>query len=286
MTLLINDEKIDQQMIEQEMERLRPHYEQVFADQDKEERESQLLQWSKENVIERVIMKQQAQGLEGDFSEQTQKEYDKLMAESGGEDKFFSDRKLDKSEKQNLLNDIELQVRIKQLIDNITSKAQTPRQKDIEEFYSQNKEKFTIPEMVRASHIVKHLSPGQENTELFDQISHARREIEDGIEFDQIVSKYSDCADGGGDLGYFARGKMVQDFEDAAFEMEVGEVSDVFRTEFGFHIAKVTDRKAARVCEIDEVREYIVKQLEQQFKEKAVEKYLDQKMSTAVIKEV
>jgi parvulin-like peptidyl-prolyl isomerase len=285
MTLTINGEKVEQGLIEQEVEKLRPHYEQVFSDKDETKREEQLHQWSKENVIERVVMKQRALGLKGDFTGETQKQYDQIMQQNGGEDKFFEQRKIDKSQKQNLIKDIELQVRIKHLIEDITSNTQPPRQKDIEEFYSQNKEKFTIPEMIRASHIVKHISPGQEDASLFEQMKQAHAELEQGADFNEVVAKYSDCADGGGDLGYFARGKMVQDFEDITFDMEVGEISDIFRTEFGYHIAKVTDRKEPRLCAVDEVREYIVKQLEERAKERAVEKYLDENMNKAVIKE-
>ncbi|MFI4911995.1 MAG: peptidylprolyl isomerase [Sedimentisphaeraceae bacterium JB056] len=286
MTLTVNGEKIEWGVVEQEAERLRPHYEQVFAQQDKQHRDKQLIEWSKENVIERVLMKQQALDLDGDFAEETESQYQELINKSGGEDKFFAERGIDISEKQNLINDVELQVRIRHLIEKITSKAVQPRQKDIEEFYSENKERFTIPEMIRASHLVKHIGPGQEDPQIFEQMTQAKSELDQGADFAEVTAKYSDCADNGGDLGYYAKGKMVQDFEDATFDMEVGEVSDIFRTEFGFHIAKVTDKKSPRVCDLDEVRDYIVKQLEEQAKEKALEKFLDDKMKKAVIKEV
>lgn len=286
MTLYVNDEKIEDGTLEKEIERLRPHYEEVFAGQDGEEKEQRLVQWSRENLIERVVMKQEAMKLDADFSDEVDKEYQTVMEQSGGEEKFFADRGLDISEKTHLQRDLELQVRIKHLVEKISKKAGEPNSKDIEEFYSENIEHFTIPEMLRASHIVKHIKPDEENEELFNEISQARKEIDEGADFDELTAKYSNCADNGGDLGFFARGKMVQDFEDVAFDMEVGEISDVFRTEFGYHIAKVTDRKTARVCEIDEVREYIIKQLGEQAKEKAVEKFLDEKMVKAVIKEV
>ena len=285
MAIYINGEKIEFEILDKEIERLKPHYEEVFANQDPKQRQKQLRQWSKDNIIEQVVLRQQARLLEGDFSKEANEQYEQIMSKSGGEDKFFADKGLDISRKNDFLDDLELQARIKHLLERITKKASPPSNKEIEEFYNQNIDKFTIPEMLRASHIVKHIAPEEENPELFEKISAAYKELVQGSDFEEIVAKYSDCADNGGDLGYYGRGKMVQDFEDATFEMQVGEFSEIFRTEFGYHIAKLTDRKPPRVCPIDEVREYIIKQLTQKAQEKAVENFLDKKMAEAVVKE-
>ncbi len=286
MTIYVNGEKIESQIFEDETKRLRPHYEEVFAAQQPEQREQQLQKWAKENIIESVIIRQEARALEGDFSKEAEQQYKELMEKSGGEEKFFADRGLDISKKEDLLSDIELQVRVRHLMQKISKKASEPTARQIEDYYKQNTERFTIPEMLRASHIVKHLRAGEENKELFEQISAASKELSQGADFAEVAAKYSDCADNGGDLGYFAKGKMVQDFEDITFDMEVGELSDVFRTEFGYHIAKVTDRKPARICEIEQVREFIKKELLKEAQEKAIEKFLDKKMAQAKIEEV
>ncbi len=286
MTLYVNGEKVESETIEQEINRLRPEYEQMFADMDAQKREDQLTQWSKENVIERVIIRQEAEKIEDDFSDQMHKQYDEIMSKNGGEEKFYSARGLDISVKPDLEKDLELQLKVKHLIDKITGKAAGPTSKEIQQFYNENKERFTIPQMVRAVHIVKNIAPDQENPDIFAQIQQAADELAAGAKIEDVVAKYSDCPSNGGDLGYFARGKMVPDFEDAVFDIGIGEVTPIFRTEFGYHIAKVIDKKPPRECGLDEVNEYIVKQLSEKAKEKAVEKFLDEKMSKAVIKEV
>lgn len=72
-----------------------------------------------------------------------------------------------------------------------------------------------------------------------------KKDIENGGSFEDYAAKYSLCPSGqkGGDLGYFGRGQMVKEFEDEAFELPVGEVSDPVLTQFGWHLIKVTDKK-------------------------------------------
>ena len=72
-----------------------------------------------------------------------------------------------------------------------------------------------------------------------------KKDIENGGSFEEYAQKYSLCPSGqrGGDLGYFGRGQMVKEFEDEAFELPVGEVSEPVLTDFGWHLIKVTDKK-------------------------------------------
>ena len=69
--------------------------------------------------------------------------------------------------------------------------------------------------------------------------------IKNGESFEALAKQYSMCPSGrqGGDLGYFGRGQMVPEFENAAFKMAIGEVSEPVKTQFGWHIIKVLDKK-------------------------------------------
>lgn len=100
---------------------------------------------------------------------------------------------------------------------------------------------------IRASHILiataKLDEKGKANAKA--RIEELLRKIRSGASFEELARKHSDCPSkvNGGDLGYFKRGKMVKEFEDTAFALEIGEISDVVETIFGYHIIKVTDRK-------------------------------------------
>lgn len=89
---------------------------------------------------------------------------------------------------------------------------------------------------VKASHIL--VSSESEAKALKSQ-------IDDGASFEELAKKYSKCPSGanGGDLGYFTHGQMVKEFEDAAFETETNKVSDPIKTQFGYHLIKVYDKK-------------------------------------------
>lgn len=89
---------------------------------------------------------------------------------------------------------------------------------------------------VKASHIL--VKTQEEAQKLYD-------EIKNGASFADTAKAYSLCPSGraGGDLGYFGRGMMVKPFEDAAFDMEVGEVSKPVQTQFGWHLIQLTGKK-------------------------------------------
>jgi peptidyl-prolyl cis-trans isomerase C len=89
---------------------------------------------------------------------------------------------------------------------------------------------------VRASHIL--VSSEREANRIFGDIAK-------GKDFSEMARRYSSCPSGkgGGDLGFFEKGQMVKEFEDVAFAMKDGEVSRPVKTQFGYHIIKVTGRK-------------------------------------------
>ncbi|HZJ76449.1 MAG TPA: peptidylprolyl isomerase [Oscillospiraceae bacterium] len=121
-------------------------------------------------------------------------------------------------------------------------------------FYNENKHMFVEPETVKASHI---LVDGEE------QAKEITKEINDGLSFEEAAKKYSHCPSNmkGGDLGYFSKGKMVPEFEIAAFGMEIGETSEPVKTQFGYHIIKLEDKKEKTAKSFDDVKDELIQQL-------------------------
>ncbi len=126
--------------------------------------------------------------------------------------------------------------------------------------YKANQQKFGTPEQVRASHIL--IRTGDQDAK--SKIQDIRKQIQSGSDFEELAKTRSQdpgSATKGGDLGYFGRGRMIDQFEKVVFAMsKPGEVSDVFESPFGFHIIKLIEKKPAGVKLFAEVKDQLMKE--------------------------
>jgi peptidyl-prolyl cis-trans isomerase C len=133
-------------------------------------------------------------------------------------------------------------------------------------FYEQYTEAFRVPESMRASHILIGVDPGA-SAETREAAKRKADEllarVREGADFAEVARAESSCpsAQQGGDLGEFGRGQMVAPFEEAAFALEPGDISEVVETEFGYHIIQGNGKTAAEVIPFEEVKARIVEQL-------------------------
>ncbi len=137
---------------------------------------------------------------------------------------------------------------------------------DIKSYYEYNIDNYTVPEKVRARHIlfkVDRNAPAEEVKKVKEKALSVLKKARDGADFAELAKKYSEgpTRSKGGDLGYFSKGQMVKPFEEAAFKMKPGQISDLVRTRFGFHIIKVEDIKKAHTQSLEAVRDQIRKTL-------------------------
>ncbi len=130
----------------------------------------------------------------------------------------------------------------------IAASVKVPKE-DVERSYNEQLGKYTTPEQIRASHIL-FATEGKDENAVRAQAEQVLKEAKSGADFAGLAKKYSQDetnAQQGGDLDYFSRGRMVAAFDTAAFALAPGEMSDLVKTEFGYHIIKLTDRKPAIV---------------------------------------
>jgi peptidyl-prolyl cis-trans isomerase C len=138
---------------------------------------------------------------------------------------------------------------------------------EAQDFYAKNERFYTEKAGIRASHILIKLAEKatpEEEKAAMERVKEAQARIKKGEDFDKIATEMSEgpAATKGGDLGFFSQGRMVKEFEDVAFNMKVGAISDPVRTRFGFHIIKLTDKREDRKKAFDEVKDQIVKSLQ------------------------
>jgi peptidyl-prolyl cis-trans isomerase D len=134
----------------------------------------------------------------------------------------------------------------------------TVSKEDVERNYNQQLGKYTTPEQIRASHILL-ATEGKDDAAVRAHAEQVLKEARGGTDFAALAKKYSEdegSAPQGGDLDYFSRGRMVAAFDTAAFALAPGEMSDLVKTEFGYHIIKLTDRKPAIVRQLSDPEVY------------------------------
>lgn len=134
---------------------------------------------------------------------------------------------------------------------------------EVEKYYRDNEPQYTTAEQVRASHILLK-TEGKDEAAVKAKAETLLKLVKGGADFASLAKKESEDDQSkaqGGDLDYFGRGRMVKEFEEVAFSLPVGQVSDVVKSSFGFHIIKVTDKKPEARRSLDEVRQQITDQL-------------------------
>ncbi len=152
---------------------------------------------------------------------------------------------------------------------------------DAQAYYAANPGEFEKPEQVHASHILIAPDPNAADPNEAKAAAKAKAEdvltqVKSGGDFAELAKAHSSCPSKaqGGDLGTFRRGQMVKPFEEAAFALEPGEISDLVETRFGYHIIKVSEHIDAETVPLEEAKEGIVERLTAQKKQEAVQEYL------------
>jgi peptidyl-prolyl cis-trans isomerase D len=134
---------------------------------------------------------------------------------------------------------------------------------EIRAYYEDNPSMFKQEKEVRARHILFRVPSNateDEEEKIKEKALSVLEKARSGQDFSELAREYSEgpSKEQGGDLGYFSEGQMVESFEEAAFDMEKGKISDLVKTTYGYHIIKVEDIKEERVKDFEEVRDQIL----------------------------
>jgi peptidyl-prolyl cis-trans isomerase D len=138
---------------------------------------------------------------------------------------------------------------------------------EIQDYYRDNEQQYSTPGQIKASHILLKTGEGKKEEDVRKRAEALLAKAKAGADFAELATANSEDdsnKDKGGDLGFFGKGSMVPEFEQAAFALEPGQISDVVKTSYGFHIIKLTEKQAESKKSIDEVRTQIEDQLKWQ----------------------
>lgn len=234
-------------------------------------------------------------------------------------EKVGSKEQLDKILKQSDVSpaqfrrDVAEQVRVEKMAEQLGDSSVT--EAEAKQFYDKNPDKFTHPDQVRASHILIHANPAELRKAIMEEnkkevlseqeisakieekmaekkakIDAIRKELQgDLTKFAKVAKDKSEdpgSASKGGDLGFFPKGRMVPEFENAAFSLKPNTLSEVVKTNYGYHIIMVTDRKAASKDPFEKSKDTIMAYLKKEKQIKNVDNLLESLKKNATIEYV
>jgi peptidyl-prolyl cis-trans isomerase C len=156
-------------------------------------------------------------------------------------------------------------------------------------FYESNIKEFEQPETVKATHIlfmVEPDAPADVVKQKEEAAAKAAQRAAAGEDFTKLAKELSEepgASESGGDLGFFPKDRMVPEFADAAFAQKVGDISKPVKTQFGWHVIKVTDKKAAGTVPFEQVKEQVVSYLKSNNQREAVQAVLNKLKESAKI---
>jgi len=200
-----------------------------------------------EDLIDRLLLRQEAARLK---LQPTAQEIDAARAQVAPRLEGSEGCRADAADVESR-EDIAARIMVDRLLARWFDGVRPLKMHELKEYYRKNQESFHTPELIAASHIVKHTAEGENSAEAL--LHEVRNAILAGEDFAEAAKRVSDCPENGGDLGYFPRGVMVDDFDQVAFAAPVGEVTAPFQTQFGWHIVLVRDRRPPGIRAFDEV---------------------------------
>jgi parvulin-like peptidyl-prolyl isomerase len=276
MKIIVNGEEIPAEMLQQE---LQTHQRQQPELSDEERQHA-----ARDRAVEWMLIRQEARKRDLQIpAAEVDAEFDRLCESHGGKETFFQRFNLTGKDEFPVKKDLEQNLKTQRLLEDLSREVSTPKDEAVQAFFEAHRDLYTHPEQVHAAHIVKHPQNAEAAEKAFAELAEARQKIRVGADFLQVANEVSECNDTAPDLGTFPRGQMVPEFEWVVFSMEPGEVSPVFQSPFGLHIATVLEKVPARPMSLDECRDSIAEHLLHDRKNEAIGEWVDARKEEAEV---
>ncbi len=277
---VVNGREISRSTFEQQMQAQMQQYQAQGMEIDEEQREAieeQLL----DQLIARELLLQDGEdrGI-APSDDEVSAQLEQIRSQFPNEEAFQEALEQQNLTLEEIESDIAEQIIIEEILQGDVLADAGVGEDAAREFYEENPELFETPPQIRASHILV-LTQGMDDAEredARDEIERIQQELEAGADFAELAREYSEdgTAQQGGDLGFFSRGQMVPEFEEAAFDLEVGETSGIVETQFGYHLIQKTDESEEGVQDFEEALPQIEQFLGQQEQQQLFETYIDE----------
>ncbi len=242
MAITINGQELPTEAIEFEYRRLLQFYSQHMPAEALKAETKNLQKKALEQAIGAKLLIDEAEQLDIKVpADRVEKRISDMIDQIGGREVFEQRLAEQKMTEDALRDNMEQGCKVDILVEKVSEEASEPTEEELKAHFEANKEQFVQPERASAQHIL--IKPESETDEARvaaeAKMEDIRKQLDDGGNFGELAKEHSECPSGkqaNGSLGWFGRGMMVPEFDNAVFSMEVGELSEIIETQFGYHV--------------------------------------------------
>ncbi len=286
MSIKINDQVIPDWAIQRQAEALFENVARGMQGKPREIIMMSALDLAKERLIDQALMAQESRRRKYKVDSVELQGRIKLWLKQNGGKKAYS--KMNNPMIRNhddLKRELSDQMRFNQLLEE-ESQCEPASEADAQKYYEERSELFRTGEELSASHLLKMAKSENEFQQAFEEVMKLRQRLLQGEDFTDLVRAESDDKANDGNLGTFGRGRMVPEFEKAAYDLKAGELSEPVRTQFGWHLIQLHEKIPPKITPFDEIKDKVMVYLTERKKDKVFEAFLDGLKAQANIEEV
>ncbi|MBP7950669.1 MAG: peptidylprolyl isomerase [Verrucomicrobiales bacterium] len=286
MPLCINDEPIPDALLEEEFQVIKAQHERMGAVSCCE-RDPEFRDYARENVIARVLLNQEAERRHPAVEEaEVTSALAKIAEEAGGAAALCERLGVTALDDPLLRQDVLSGLRLDKLLAEEWGADLTPDEETLRAFHRKHAEHFLTDERVRALHIFKRVEKVEDRETTYQLLRSLRKRARAGEDFEQLALEHTDKEDKLVDLGYFKRGEFMEEFDFIAFSLETGELSPVFASHWGFHLAKIIGREERELKPHEEVAQEVLELYRTEKKQQITRALVNDLKSRAKIEQV
>jgi peptidyl-prolyl cis-trans isomerase C len=286
MPLIVNGQRIEDAVLDSEFAGIKAYHENL-GNVSCCERDPEFRATARQNVVARVLLSQEAgRRVEPTADAEVDAAVEKLKEEYGGEQWFFARTGLTPETMHLVRHDVDLDLRVRRMMERLADEDGPAPDGTLRRHYEQHLEAFKTAEEVRASHILKNPPRGEDRQAAYDTLREVRGQLLAGADFEELARQHSDKADEHIDLGWFKKDELAPEFETVAFSMNVGEISPIFVSPYGFHLVKLTDRRPSVPRPFDEIRDEVARHYREWLKQEKARALVKELEARAAVEEV
>ena len=286
MSLKVNERLIPDWAIERQAEALYENVARSMQGKPREVVQMAAFDMAKDRLVDQTLMSEESKRRNYQVdSAEVNKGMKQWLRQNGGKKALEKGTHPLIKNQDDLRREITTQIQFNRLLEEESS-CEAVTEEEARKYYDSRPDLFSTEPLLTASHILRKASLEAEFEQAEKDIAALRERIEGGEDFVELVRKESDDSQNDGHLGQFGRGRMVPSFEKAAFALEVGELSQPVRSQFGWHLIQLHERTEPVVTPFEEVRDQVIKYLQERRKDKVFDEFLDGLKQKAEITEV